>query len=80
MTVSQTIGQALDRAFSPPRVGLLVAGFEIAHVHLHVLPINGEMDLHLDRSAPSVDPAELAANAERIRRALRDLGADGVSE
>ncbi|HZP28365.1 MAG TPA: HIT family protein [Acidimicrobiia bacterium] len=80
MTVSQVIGQAIHRAFSPPRVGLLVAGFEVPHVHLHVLPITGEQDLHLDRSARSVDPAELAANGERIRAALRDLGAGGVNE
>jgi diadenosine tetraphosphate (Ap4A) HIT family hydrolase len=80
MTVSQVIGKGIDRAFSPPRVGLLVAGFEVPHVHLHVLPITGEQDLHLDRSARSVDPAELAANGERLRAALRDLGADGVSD
>jgi histidine triad (HIT) family protein len=80
MTVSQVIGKGIDRAFSPPRVGLLVAGFEVPHVHLHVLPITGEQDLHLDRSARSVDPDDLAANGERLRAALRDLGADGVSD
>ena len=80
MTVSQVIGKGIDRAFSPPRVGLLVAGFEVPHVHLHVLPITGEQDLHLDRSARSVDPDDLATNGERLRAALRDLGADGVSD
>ena len=80
MTVSQVIGKGIDRAFSPPRIGLLVAGFEVPHVHLHVLPITGEQDLHLDRSARSVDPDDLATNGERLRAALRDLGADGVSD
>jgi diadenosine tetraphosphate (Ap4A) HIT family hydrolase len=80
MDVSQVVGKAIDRALSPPRIGLLIAGFEVPHTHLHVLPITGEQDLHLDRSARSVDPAELAANGERIRAALRDLGAPEVSE
>ena len=48
------------------------------HTHLHVLPIHGEQDLHLDRSAQSVDGAELAANGARLRAALRDLGATEV--
>ena len=73
-------GVARFRAFAPPRVGLLIAGFEVPHVHLHVLPIHGEQDLHLDRSARSVDPDDLARNAEKLRAALRDLGADGVSD
>jgi histidine triad (HIT) family protein len=80
MDVSQVIGKGIDRAFSPPRVGLLIAGFEVPHVHLHVLPIHGEQDLHLDRSARSVDPDDLARNAERLRAALRDLDAAGVSD
>jgi histidine triad (HIT) family protein len=80
MTVSHVVGRGVERAFSPPRVGLLIAGFEVPHTHLHVIPIHGEQDLHLDRSAPGVDPAELAANGERLRTALRELGAGGVSE
>jgi hypothetical protein len=33
-----------------------------------------EADLHLSNSARSVDPEELAANADRIRAALTELG------
>lgn len=80
MTVAQTIGQAVQRAFSPLRVGLLIAGLEVPHTHLHVMPIHtGESDLHLDR-AGNATPDELATNAERIRAALRDAGAEGVRE
>jgi len=74
MTVAQTIGQAVKQAFSPVRVGLLIAGLEVPHAHLHVMPIHsGEADLHLDR-AGSASPEELAANAEKLRAALEDLG------
>jgi histidine triad (HIT) family protein len=78
--VAQTIGRAVDRVYRPLKVGLLVAGLEVPHVHLHVIPIvHGEADLHLDRSAPT-PPERLATEADRIRAALRDLGADGVSD
>ena len=80
MTVAQTVGKAVKQAFTPLRVGLLVAGLEVPHTHLHVMPIHaGEHDLHLDR-AGTATPDELAANAEKIRTALRDLGATGVSD
>jgi histidine triad (HIT) family protein len=80
MQVAQVLGRAQQRAFDAPRIGLLVAGFEVPHCHLHVLPIRGEEDLHLDRSARSVEPSTLVANAQAIRGALRDLGAPGVSD
>ncbi len=80
MVVAQTIGQAVQHAFSPLRVGLLIAGLEVPHTHLHVMPIHaGESDLHLDR-AGNAAPEELAENAQRIRTALRDAGTPGVSE
>jgi histidine triad (HIT) family protein len=78
--VAQTIGKAQARVYQPLKVGLLVAGLEVAHVHLHVIPIvHGETDLHLDRST-SASPEQLAEEAEKIRAALRDLGADSVSD
>ena len=77
MTVAQVIGRAQQRAFSPMRIGLLVAGLEVPHSHLHVIPMmQGEADLHLDRGGTAT-PEELQANAERIRAALRALGVDG---
>jgi histidine triad (HIT) family protein len=78
--VAQTIGRAQARVYQPLKVGLLVAGLEVPHVHVHVIPIvHGEADLHLDR-ATTASPEDLAAEAEKIRAALRDLGAAGVSD
>lgn len=74
MVVARTIGLAQQRAFGAPRVGLEIAGFEVPHCHLHVLPIWGEDDLHLSRSARSVEAGELIANATSLRNALGELG------
>jgi diadenosine tetraphosphate (Ap4A) HIT family hydrolase len=74
MTVAQTIGAAQMRAFSPTRIGLLIAGMEVPHTHLHVVPIDSEAELRFDHADPSTPPEALDEAAEKIRAALRDLG------
>ncbi len=80
MHVAQTIGEAQQRALRPTRVGMLIAGMEVPHAHIHLIPIRGEADLHLSNAAASVAGDELERNAKAIRAALRELGASGVSE
>jgi histidine triad (HIT) family protein len=72
--VSRQVGLAQMRAFSARRVGLIVAGLEVPHCHLHVLPIAAEADLSFARADHNPDPARLDAAAEALRAALRDLG------
>ena len=77
--VAQVIGRAQMAAFSPTRVGLVIAGLEVPHTHLHVIPIDRESDLSFANADPSPDPAVLDDAAERIRAALRDLGRSEVA-
>jgi histidine triad (HIT) family protein len=79
MAVAQVIGQAQMAAFAPLRVGLIIAGLEVPHTHLHVLPIDAESDLSFANADPSPDPAALDDAAERLRVALRALGRDEVA-
>lgn len=74
MAVAQVIGRAQMAAFSPTRVGLVIAGLEVPHTHLHLIPFDQESDLSFAKADPSPDPARLDDAAERIRAALRDLG------
>jgi histidine triad (HIT) family protein len=74
MLVAQTVGQAQDAAFKPARVGMMIAGLEIPHCHLHVVPIDSEGDLSFAKADPDPDPAALDDAAERLRGALRALG------
>ena len=74
MTVAQQLGKAQVRAFSAQRAGLMVAGYEILHLHVHVWPSNSLADFDLDRVDNSPDPAEMDDAAARLRAALRELG------
>lgn len=72
--VAREVGRAVDRAFRPEKVGLMLAGLEVPHVHLHVVPIRGVHDLDFANAERDPDPAALDDAADRIRAALRDLG------
>jgi histidine triad (HIT) family protein len=78
--VSRDIGAALQTAFSPIRVGMMIAGLEVPHLHIHLVPMNGVHDLDFANADPSPDPADLDAAAAAIRLALGDSGASGASD
>jgi len=74
MRVAHAIGRAQREAWEPTRVGLLVAGFEVPHVHVHVVPIDHMGHINLANAASSIDPDALARAAAELRAALRKLG------
>ena len=77
--VAQIVGKAIDRAFRPTKVGLMIAGLEVPHVHLHVSPINTVSDLNFANADPNASAESLDEAAERIRAALSDLGYEASS-
>lgn len=76
--VAQMIGRAQQEVFGPEKVGLMIAGLEVPHLHVHVVPIDGMHDLDFANAASSVERDDLQAAAEQIRSALRAAGAAGV--
>jgi histidine triad (HIT) family protein len=78
--VSRQVGVALQRGFGPAKVGLMVAGLEVPHVHFHVVPIRGVHDLDFANADPSPDPAALDAAARTIRDELRAMGRAEVAD
>ena len=74
MRVSQEVARAIQAAFNPVKVGLMIAGLEVRHVHVHLTPANGLGDLNFERQDPDPDPTALDAAADQIRAALRERG------
>lgn len=70
MTVAQKVGKAQMSVFRPERVGLIIAGFEVPHTHLHVVPIDNEKELSFANAAHSVEQSELAEIARSLSEAL----------
>ena len=69
MTVAQRVGRAIDTVYSPRRVGLLIVGDEVPHVHIHVAPISSARDLDFANATRAEDD-HLAAVAGRLRDAF----------
>jgi histidine triad (HIT) family protein len=79
-TVSREIGTALQRAFNPTRVGFMIAGLEVPHLHFHLVPMDGVHDLDFANAAGSVEREELESAAGKIRSELRSMGLSGVAD
>ena len=76
MATVQKVGVAVKRAFDVPGIMLAqlngeAAGQTVFHLHFHILPRAGGVDLKMHASAMA-DFAELEAHAQRIKAALDD--------
>ena len=77
-SVVRAIGVAQHAAFACERVGVIVAGYEVPHCHIHVIPTNTMAELSFANAAASVDRDELDSAGEAIRAELRHLGHTAV--
>ncbi len=77
--VSQTIGQAQKQVFQPARIGLLIAGFEVPHVHLHVVPVDTMGQLDFANADTDPDQARLDEHLQSLRAVLAEDGNGAVS-
>jgi len=68
--VARLIGLAQRDAFGAERISLIIAGLEVPHTHLHVLPIRTEADIDFARADSSVPGEVLDDVARRLRVAL----------
>ena len=70
MDVSQRIGRAVCMAFDAPRAGMIIAGLEVPHLHVHVFPAYNLADFgfaHVDRNP---NPESLDEAQAKIKAAL----------
>jgi diadenosine tetraphosphate (Ap4A) HIT family hydrolase len=64
--VAHRVGRAQHAAFACERVGLIIAGYEVPHTHLHVVPTSSMRQLDFSNAAGSVDRSDLEAAAAAI--------------
>ncbi len=74
MTVAGAVGRAQQVAFPCQRIGLLIAGYEVSHTHLHVMPTDSMADFDFGQADSSVEASELDRVAELLRSTLIDQG------
>ena len=77
-TVAQHIGRAITAAYDAPRTGMLIAGFEVPHAHVHVFPAFDMSGYSLQNimRADDTDADAMDAAAAKIRAELTKAGID----
>lgn len=78
MQVSHKIANALKVAYPATRVGLMIAGLEVPHTHIHLVPIDSMNDLSF-AFAKNADGEVLKQTAEKIRGVLQGQGFASVT-
>ncbi|BCW59393.1 HIT family protein [Arthrobacter sp. StoSoilB20] len=74
MDVAQSIGKVQEELFDAKRVGVLMEGFEVDHLHVHVWPAYSTADFEIHNVDHNPDPAVMDATAVKLRAALRSAG------
>lgn len=72
--VSHRLGLALRRAFPCERVGMIIAGYEVNHCHIHLVPTTDMRQLDFRNAAATVERLTLETNAASIINALAEIG------
>ena len=71
MVFAKKIAHALDQTMDCKRVGVAVLGLEVAHAHIHLIPINSLHDIEFSRPKLKFSDEEFRATAEKITAAIR---------
>src|ERR1700712_4155050 len=73
MAVAQRIGKAVSKAFDTERSGLIIAGLEVPHLHVHVFPARNLSDFGFANVDRSPSPESLNEAQSKIKAALAEL-------
>ncbi|MCC7408358.1 MAG: HIT family protein [Phycisphaeraceae bacterium] len=80
ITVAQKVGRAIHAGFPCRKVAITVLGLEVPHVHFHLVPIDAETEMHMDRQDHHAKPADLDRAAATLRAELKKQGVREVAE
>ena len=67
MVFAKKVAKMIRAEINCKKVGVMVAGLEVPHVHVHLVPIHDVMDLNFAKAKPTPQD-ELAKVAEKIRK------------
>lgn len=73
MMVAKRVGLALQQAYPGTRAVMIIAGFDVAHLHLHVFPALDQASM-VFALAHTVPGEQLDTACALVRQALTDIG------
>jgi len=73
MTVAKRVGLAQQAAYPGSRAVMMIAGFDVPHLHLHVFPLRDQARMSL-ANAHAASAADLDEACQAVRSSLCELG------
>ena len=67
---AKKVAIAIQKAIPCKRIGVAVMGMEVPHTHIHLVPLESEGDLNFAKGKHKLEPTEMEAIAEKIRKAF----------
>lgn len=72
---AKIVAQGIKKVFPCEKVGVAVVGLEVAHAHIHLVPINRVDDMDFSKEKLKLSSEELQTAAENIKIAIREITA-----
>lgn len=64
---AKKVANMIEPKITCERIGIAVIGLEVAHAHIHLIPINNVSDINFERPKLDLSQEELAEIAEQIK-------------
>lgn len=74
---AKIVAEGIKKVFPCKKIGIAVVGLEVAHAHIHLIPLNQVSDMNFDRPKLSLPAEELTKIAEDIRQAISEITSAG---
>ncbi len=69
--MTKQVAKAIERSITCERVGIAVIGLEVAHAHVHLVPLQSVEDINFSKPKISLSSQEMENVSEKIRVALK---------
>ena len=67
---AKKVAKVLDQEIDCIRIGVMIAGLEVPHAHIHLIPMNDIGELSFTKPRADVSKEEMSALAERLSGAF----------
>ncbi|HUH19771.1 HIT family protein [Albibacterium sp.] len=67
---AKIVSKGIKEAFPCEKIGVAVVGLEVAHTHIHLIPINNVSDMDFSREKLKLSENELSEDSLKIKQAL----------
>ena len=67
---AQKVAKAMDQVIVCKRIGIAVVGLEVAHAHIHLVPLNNVSDINFEKPKLKFSDKKMLKIAKEIRVAI----------